>query len=181
VSIARGILRIARFRADGLAEFEASRHAFLNSLAPLVAFPVAGAVLELVQGQVFDALVDLLASLVALLAPLVISEVLAERWGVGERWLGYAVASNWAQWTMPMVLAAMLTSFWLLDALGMVTDENMVTGGAIGVLLYGLALHWFLARNALGLSRWRSAGLVAACDIGTVLLVLGPRLIALHF
>jgi len=180
VSIARGILRIARFRIDGLAEFSISRQAFFNSLAPLVAFPVSWALIQLLSGEFIPAVSDLLSSIVALLVPLVISEFLAERWGVAERWLGYAVASNWAQWTMPLALAAMLSAVWLLGQTGMPADPGMVAGGALGVMLFGLALHWFLARYALGLSRSRAALMVVACDVATVVLVLGPRLLALH-
>jgi hypothetical protein len=180
VSIARGIIRIARFRSAGLAEFEASRQGFLNSLAPLLAFPLVGAVLEVLQGQVTVALADLCASVVAVLVPLVISEALATRWGVGDAWLRYAVASNWSQWAMPLALAALISSLWLLDQMGLKTNSSMVAGGAVGVVCYGVALHYFLARAGLGLSRWKAGGLVALCDVVTVIVVLGPRLLALH-
>ena len=69
MSVVRGIVRVARFRVEGLAEFDASRNGFLNSLAPLLAFPLVGSLLELSQNGVIDALSDLLASVVALLAP----------------------------------------------------------------------------------------------------------------
>jgi hypothetical protein len=44
---------------------------------------------------------------------------------------------------------------------------------------YGLWLHWFLARHGLGLSRLRAAVMVFGVNIVTVLIVLGPRLLAL--
>ncbi len=181
MSIARGIIRIARFRIDGLMEFGTSKQAFLNSLAPLLAFPLVGALLEIGQGQVADAVTDLLASVVALLVPLVISEFLADRWGVSDSWLRYAVVVNWAQWTMPLALAAMISAVWLLGEMGMNADQNMVAGAAIGVVIYGVALHWFLARYALGLSRGKSWILVGICDLVTVMFVVIPRLVALHF
>jgi hypothetical protein len=114
------------------------------------------------------------------LVPLVISEALATRWGVGDAWLRYAVASNWSQWAMPLALAALISSLWLLDQMGLKTNSSMVAGGAVGVVCYGVALHYFLARVGLGLSRWKAGGLVALCDVVTVIVVLGPRLLALH-
>jgi hypothetical protein len=51
-------------------------------------------------------------------------------------------------------------------------------GAALTVILlciYGLWLHWFIARHGLDLSSWRAALLVVAVNMGTVLLVLGPR------
>ena len=48
-SVLIGILRIARGRADGIACFGSSPQAFLSSLAPLLAFPLVGAVLADVQ------------------------------------------------------------------------------------------------------------------------------------
>ncbi|MDR3523823.1 MAG: hypothetical protein P4L66_06935 [Acetobacteraceae bacterium] len=180
MSILRGIVRVARFRVEGLAEFDVSGNGFLNSLAPLVAFPLVGCLLELSQGSVIDALSDFLASVVALLAPLAISEILAKRWQAGPLWLGYAVATNWSQWILPMAMAAMLSAFWVMHALGIESTQPMVVGGVVGVLLYGVALHWFLARRALGLSRLRSFLLVSICDLATLALVMGPRLIALH-
>jgi hypothetical protein len=45
---------------------------------------------------------------------------------------------------------------------------------------YGLWLHCFLARHGLGLS-WSQAGLmVVGVNLATVLLVAGPRMLALY-
>ena len=181
MSILRGIVRVARFRVEGLAEFDASRNGFFNSIAPLVAFPLVGSLLELGQGSAIDALTDLLASVVALLVPLVISEILATRWNVGENWLGYAVAANWSQWILPMAMAAMLAAFWVMRAFGITTTQPMLVGAVVGMLIYGLALHWFLARRALGLSRGRSFLLVSICDLATLAMVMGPRLVEMQF
>jgi len=46
-----------------------------------------------------------------------------------------------------------------------------------GLVGYGLALHYFLARHGLGLSIGQSVMCVAAMNLGTGLLVLGPRLL----
>ena len=180
MSVVRGIVRIARFRADGLAEFEASRNAFLNSLAPLLAFPLVGSLLEFVAHSPIDAISDLLSSVIALLVPLMLSEFLAGRWQVGDRWLGYAVVSNWAQWIVPMGMGASLSAIWLLKQFGVPAGQGGVVGVVLCLLAYGVALHWFLARHALGLSRWRSTLLVLLCDLLTVLLVMGPRMLMVH-
>lgn len=180
MSILRGIARIARFRADGLASFADTTQALTNSLAPLIAFPLVGAILEIGQGHALIAVSDLLASLVALLAPLVISEKLARLWGVRSAWLRYGVASNWAQWAIPMALLALLLTVVLVGQSGVMVTAQMVFAGVVGVVLYGLALHWFLARCGLGLSRLKALLMVLACDLTTIALVLGPRLLALH-
>ncbi len=180
VSITRGIVRIARFRIDGLAEFEATKQSFLNSLAPLLAFPLVGALLELGQGGVLAAFTDLFASVVAVLLPLVLSEALAGFWGKHDNWLRYGVASNWSQWTMPMALAATIAGFWVVEQMGVKLDQNAVAGAAVGVVFYGVALHYFLARAGLGLSRGKAVLLILVCDVATVVAVLGPRLLVLH-
>ena len=180
MSITRGIVRIARFRAEGLAEFDISRNSFLNSLAPLVAFPLVGSLLELASGNAIEAVSDLLASVVALLAPLIISEYLAERWQAGERWLGYAVASNWTQWIVPIAFGASFSALWLLKQIGVPAEQGGVVGSVLFLLLYGVALHWFLARKALGLSRMRATLMVVICDLATLALVMGPRILMVH-
>jgi hypothetical protein len=177
-SVLRGIVRLAQFRADGFAEFTPSRAAFLNSLAPLIAFPLVGAGLMLAGGGGVAALSDLLATAVALLGPPVISFALAAAWGRESAWLRYAVAFNWCQWTLPVVAVL------LLMALGMlmrVTGIGQSVGAVVfllGLLGYGLGLHWFLARRGLGLSGGRAAAFVVAVNLGTGLLVLGPRMLA---
>jgi hypothetical protein len=50
----------------------------------------------------------------------------------------------------------------------------------LGLGGYGLWLHWFLARHGLQVSGPRAALLVAVVNLGTVLLVIGPRLLALE-
>jgi hypothetical protein len=49
----------------------------------------------------------------------------------------------------------------------------------LGLVAYGMWLHWFLARHGLGLSGPRAALLVIGVNLGTVLIVLGPRVLAL--
>jgi hypothetical protein len=172
-----GLARLARFRADGLNGFEASVPAFLNSLVPLFGFALVGAVMMMLHGDIIPALDDLLLTTVALLGPLVISEKLAGLWHCGETWLKFAVVLNWCQWTLPVVLFLCLILSGVLVAAGL-DEATAVLAAALGVLGYGMSLHWFLARKALGLRGGRAALLVLAMNLGTGLLALGPRLLA---
>ena len=123
-------------------------------------------------------LADLLATLCALLAPPVLSFELARLWGRQNAWLRFATAFNWCQWVIPVIGTLLLVVLGTLAALGL---PRTVASAALvlGLVSYGLWLHWFLARHGLGLSRVRAALLVLGVNFGTVLLVLGPRLLAL--
>ncbi len=171
-----GVARLARFRADGLAAFDATPTGLLNALAPWVAFAVVGFVLMLVSGSAIAALGDLLGTLVALLAPAVLSEALARLWRRDAAWLRYAVALTWCQWVMPPALLAAIILSGLLVASGLPNDIAELVG-ALALLAYALALHFFIARHALALSRWRTLALVATINIGTGVLVTVPVLV----
>ena len=80
-AVVLGVTRLARGRADGFACFGDSTAHFSASLAPFVALPLVGTLVLLVQGGgIMPALVDLLATWAALLAPPVVSWELARRW-----------------------------------------------------------------------------------------------------
>jgi hypothetical protein len=162
-NIVVGIMRLARGRADGLLHFGATREAFLVSLAPLVALPLA---LKLLGGGGGNSLSYLLATLCALLAPPVLSFEVARLWGREAAWLRYATAFNWCQW-VPMFASLLLMVVGILGALW------------FGLVGYGLWLHWFVARHGLGLSSLRAVVMVLGVNFATVALVLGPRVLAL--
>jgi hypothetical protein len=176
VSIPRGILLLARGRADGLGQFGDTPPAFLASLAPLIAFPLVGAGLTLAQGQGLPALTALLSTLCALLAPPVLSYELARLWAREEQWLRFATAFNWCQWAIPVLAAVLLTVVYpaLAEAAGTETAGIVVIATVAG---YALWLHWFLARHGLMISGLRAALLVLLVNLGTLILVLGPRLL----
>src|SRR5690242_18900320 len=173
-----GILRVARGRADGMAQFGGTREAFLASLAPLIAFPLVGGVLMIVGGGGLEALTDLLATLCALIAPPVLSYQVAHWWGRDAEWLRFATAFNWCQWIIPLVLSLLRLVFGSFAMAGLPTE--LARDGVLFCLVaYGLWLHCFLARHGLGLS-WPRAGLmVIGVNLATVLLVAGPRIVAL--
>lgn len=178
MSILIGIARLARFRADGFAHFSATPLGLANSLAPLLAFPLVGAALQLAQGQVHAALADLLATIVALLVPLVVTHALAARWDRQAEWYRYATACNWCQWAVLAMFVAMLTAMMILASMGVAVGPGASLVVLVGVAGYGIALHWFLARIGLVLSRRRALALILAADLLTTALVLGPRLLA---
>jgi hypothetical protein len=174
---ALGVARLARFRADGLASFDATRQGLLNALAPWLGFAVVGAVLGLAGGSAQAALGGLLSCLVGLMAPLVLSESLARMWGAAAGWLRYSVAFMWCQWIMlPAVLVAMLGAGALV-ALGLPGAAAELLAG-LALLCYALALNLFVARRALLLSLPRALMLVVAVNLGTALLALGPTVLA---
>lgn len=178
-NIVVGIVRLARGRADGLLQFSATREAFLASLAPLIAFPLVGGILMMLGGGGLDALADLLATLCALLAPPVLSFEVARWWGREDAWLRFATAFNWCQWIIPILLSLLLLIFGTLTMVGLPADIARA-GVLLGLVGYGLWLHCFLARHGLGLS-WPRAGLmVVGVNLATVLLVAGPRVLALY-
>lgn len=177
-SIVLGIVRLARGHADGMQQFGASRDAFLASLAPLIAFPLVGGVLMLLGGGGLAALSDLLATLCALIAPLVLSFEIARLWRRQQFWLRFATAFNWCQWVIPLLGSVLLLVFGVLAALGL-PHQLARTGVVLALVSYGLWLHWFLARHGLGLSRLRALLMVLAVNFVTVLLVVGPRMVTL--
>ncbi len=177
MKLLRGIAMLARFRAEGFAAFGADRQAFLNSLAPLIAFPLVGLLLMLLGGAGWDALSDLLATLIALLGPPVLSEALARRWGREAEWPRYAVAFNWCQWAVPVVGVALLAGFGMAMRAGL-GQRAAALLVLLGLFAYALALHLFLARRGLGLPTGRAVALVLLVNFGTALLVLIPRLLA---
>jgi hypothetical protein len=175
--VLRGLMRLAWFRADGLAQFEGTVQAYLNSLAPLVGFALVGAILMAAHGEVQDGLGDFLSTLVVLLAPAVISEPLARLWDRDAEWGKFAVVLNWCQWTVPVVFFVCLIAANALVASGSSPDDAILVA-VCAVAAYGLSLQFSLARRALGVTARRAALLVLAMNLGTGALALGPRLLA---
>jgi hypothetical protein len=171
-----GILRLARGRADGFGYFPDSPQGFLGSLAPLLAFPVAGSLLMLFGGEGNAALGDLFATICAVLAPAVLSHALAKLWLREAPWLRFITAFNWCQWIIPVAAMLILVIVTIAIHLGLSTNA----GAVLAMLLlggYGMWLHFFLARQGLDVSRARAVVLVIVVNFGTVLLVIVPRVL----
>jgi hypothetical protein len=177
-SVVLGVARLARGRADGFDQFGTTRESFLASLAPLVAFPLVGGVLMLLGGSGINALSDLLATLCALMAPPVLSFQVARLWDREAAWLRFATAFNWCQWAIPVLGSVLLLALGMLVAAGL--PRPAARGLALlGLVGYGLWLHWFLARHGLGVSRLRALALVLGVNMATVVIVVVPHMFAL--
>jgi hypothetical protein len=175
-NILLGIVRIARGRADGIACFGDSPQAYLSSLAPLLAFPLVGAVLGLFTEGPRRALTGLAMTVCALLTPAVVSYELARFWKRTDAWVRFAIAFNWCEWILPVLACLIMVPLSVAISMGLgETVTSLILLGCLGA--YGLWLHWFLARNGLGLSPFRAVVLVFLVNLGTVAAVMGPRLL----
>jgi hypothetical protein len=173
-----GLLLVGRGRRAGIALFGASVNAYLASLAPLIAFPLVGSFLLLASGGGLDAVTDFLEVICALLGPAVLSHLLARYWRREAEWLRFATAFNWCQWLMPVVLLVLLVVLGVALQAGL--PRNAAGATALGALgMYALWLHWFLARHGLALSAWRAVVMVLWVNLGTLVLLLAPRLVLL--
>ena len=173
----RGVSLLARGNTAGLGYFTGTPQGFLSSLTPFLAFALVGAVLQTFQGNPGDAVIEMLVTVVALLAPAVASHVVARAWRREEQWLLYAVAFNWCHWAIPVVAAALFILLMVLAGIGV-----PVRPAAAALLLvflgYALWLHWFVARHALGLAMGQAVGLVLLVNLATAATVMGPGFLA---
>lgn len=167
--VVRGLLLLARGRAEGFGFFEGSRDGLLAGLAPPIAFVLVLAALLLAQRPTVAALCLVLTLFCAVLLPPVVSHAMARFWGRLDRWPRYATASIWSVWlVLPAYLPAMLLTAILLQ-LGI----GQAVAGRVIVLLVGayfLWLQWFMAARGLGISAGRAVVTVLALTIASSLL-----------
>jgi hypothetical protein len=175
-SILLGLFRVALGRADGIACFGSNAQAFLTSLAPLIAFPLVGAGVGLFTEGPRRTLTDLALTLCALLTPAVVSYELARFWNRADFWARFATAFNWCEWILPVLACLIMVPLSIGISMGLDQDvAGLLLLGCLGG--YGMWLHWFLARNALGLTRLRAVALVFLVNLGTLVVVMGPGLL----
>jgi hypothetical protein len=174
--VALGVMQLALLRRQGIEQFQGTAKAFLNSLAPLIAFPLAGGVLGVLSGDGLDAVAGFLGTVVALLAPPVLSDLLARFWGREREWLRYATAFNWSRWAMLLALGVALMLMGTLASAG-IGRRAAVVAGLVAVAGYGAVLDWFVARVGLRLAGWQAVVLVVVVNAGTAALFLAPRLL----
>ncbi len=166
-NIFRGIVRLAQFNGEGLLEFGDTPQAFVNSLAPLLAFPLVGAAVTLYGGARHGAIINMLASIIAVAAPPVLSHILASLWHREPLWLRYAVAFNWCEAAIFLVMVVLLV----------VTSRGGVMAHAawtLPIYLYWAVLHGFLAKRALRVSVVRAVVMVVFVNFGSFLLMALP-------
>ncbi len=170
-----GLLLLARFRAEGLAAFTATPQAFLNSLAPPLALALVSGLGILLGGHLRGFLLQMLANVVALLAPPTLSHLLARRWGREPLWLRYVVAGNW-------VNAATALASLLAVQFAAPTRGEPASGLLVLILLatavYSLAVQWYLLWRGLAVTRLQATlGMLGIC-LGTGMLIVGLAMLA---
>jgi hypothetical protein len=173
-NVALGILRLAQGRADGLAQFDATPQAVLSALAPLAAMMIVSLSLALITHAPAALRSYLLAGAVGLLSQLVLSFEVARRWGRAMEWYRFAAAFCWCQWAAPVAMLGLILVMSVLLAAGVSEDAAAMTG-LLGLLGYGLWLHWFLAWRGLALTRWRALALVLIVNAATLVLINAPE------
>jgi hypothetical protein len=178
-NLLRGVILLCRGRAAGFSEIGAGQQDFLSSLAPMIAFPLVGALLMLSSGQWREGATDFMAALCAVLAPPVLSYSLARRWGREDQWFRFATAFNWCQWVLPLLVSVLVLASGVMVQAGLSMMSAIVVLACI-LLTYAFWLHWFLARHGLDLSGRRAALLVFLVNLGTIILVAGPQLVELY-
>jgi hypothetical protein len=176
--ILRGMFLLARGRAVGLNCFRGTPRGFLFSLAPGLGILVAAVVEKLAGGAGADAVGEIPGTLCVLLAPAVISYELARFWGREAFWNRYIVAFNWCQWLLPFIAFVLVAGAVLVRSAG-IGGRAVLPVVLVGFAGYAMWLNWFMARHGLALSVGRAIGLVAAVNLGTIALILGPTMLAL--
>lgn len=171
--IIRGIALLATFRTRGLGMFGDSNQQILNSLVPLLAFPVVFMLLLLIGGGAARDIAELLSLICALLAQMVLSAGLARVWGREAEWGRYAVALNWCQWAVPAAGLALLLSLRLLVGMGL-PEAAAPPLALLALAGYALVLQWFIARHGLRISGGRAAAVVLALNLATAAVVFIP-------
>ena len=171
--ILRGMILIARGRAEGMNCFRDTPHAVLYSLTPGIGVLIAAVLQGLFGKEGAAALVEIPGTLCVLLAPSVLSFELARFWGRDGFWNRYIVAFNWCQWVLPV--AGMI----LVLVLAIARTAGVGGGTGFAVIFvclagYALWMNWFIARHGLALSKGRAAGFVAAVNLGTMAIVVVP-------
>ncbi len=170
-----GLLLLARFRPEGIAAFAATPQAFLNSLAPPLALALVSGLGLLLGGHLRGFLLQMLANIVALLAPPTLSHLLARRWGREPLWLRYVVAGNWVN--AATALASLLIVQMAAPARGEQPSGPMVVA-LLAVAAYSLAVQWYLLWRGLAVTRVQATLGMLGIGFGTGVLVVGLAMLA---
>jgi hypothetical protein len=182
-SVFEGLVRLARGDAAGIMQFGHTPRAFLLSLIPLIALPLVVALGTLASGAFLRGISDLSAAVCVLLVPPVITHALAKRWNREGPWLRFATAFNWCQFGLSVLCMALLIGLGIVfGSAGAAPGSNGVVAAVallcLGIVGYGLWLHWFVARWGLGVSGGRAVLVVIATYAGTftILIIRGVLL-----
>ena len=178
--ILRGLWRLAKGDAGGIREFGGGLENFYASLAPLIAFPLVGALVTALQVNWRVAVVSFLARLCGVLVLPVLVYEFARFYGREPMWLRTATALNWSFWALLPVLLVGAFIGGILAQIGLpMRAAELATLGIMAVYL--LWYRWFILRAGLALNGWRAAlimlvtgTLIALLTAIPVTLGLGP-------
>lgn len=178
--ILRGLWRLAKGDAGGIREFGGGLDNFYASLAPLIAFPLVGALVTALQVNWRVAVVSFLARLCGVLVLPVLVYEFARFYGREPMWLRTATALNWSFWALLPVLLVGAFIGGILAQIGLpMRAAELATLGIMAVYL--LWYRWFILRAGLALNGWRAAlimlvtgTLIALLTAIPVTLGLGP-------
>jgi hypothetical protein len=176
--IIRGLWRLAKCERAGIGEFGGTLDNFYASLAPLIAFPLVGAIASAMQGAWQLAIIGFLSRLAAVLVlPLCVYEF-SRLFGREMFWLRTATVLNWSFWMLlPALLVASLVGGILAQCgLGMVRAELLT------LVLVGLYLLWyrlFALSAGLGVHYGQAALIVLASSVAIACSVALPQLMGL--
>lgn len=176
--ILRGIAKLARGNKTGFAEFGTTAEAFSASLAPLIAFPLVGAVITAVTGDWKMALLGFVSQLCMVLVIPVLTYEFSRLLGQQSLWLRTAIAQNWCYWlVLPASFVAILVGS-LVVPLGVGAQASLL--GALGVAgLYLLWNRWFIFKAGLDIHGGWAALIVLATIICSGLFMLLPLLVGM--
>lgn len=179
-NVARGVMLLARGKAAGIAQFGNSTEAFNASLAPLIAFPLVGTLLNIINGAPAAAIIGFLSRLCAVLAVAAITYEFARIARREALWLRTATVLNWSFWLIiPLLLIAGVTGAIMVGAgMALNTAEDILVGLIVTYLLW---YHWFAVRAGLNLNIPQAIALVILTNAAIVLLTSAPTLLAAAF
>jgi hypothetical protein len=171
--IVRGLWRLAKGERAGILEFGAGVDNFSASIAPLIAFPLVGAVLVATQGDWKLAVVSFLSRFTGVLVLPWLTYEFARLFGREHLWLRTAVTLNWSFWVMPpvLVLAAVLGA--VFETAGLSQGEAARVALAL-MVAYLLWFRWFTLRAGLGLNVWQAVLVVVVSSLAVGALTLLP-------
>ena len=169
---ARGLLLLSYGNPEGLTFFGGDTHAYLTSLAPLVAFLLVYSGTLMISVSPVRGASTFLGGLISLLASPVLAELLCRRWDRLGAWGLYANLYNWVQILVSVVGVLALAVAGLLVAAG-VSINAAAAGVLLSLMIYASWLLWFTARCALDLTRWQTVKLLlfTQCGMGVMLLI----------
>jgi hypothetical protein len=171
--ILQGLFKLARGNAKGIEEFSGTKEAFSASLAPLIAFPLVGAMITAAGGDWKTAILGALSRLCAVLTLPLITYEFSKLFGKTNLWLRTATALNWCFWlVLPAIfLAALLGSFFVQFGLPLIRAEKVVLELVAFYLLWN---RWFVFKAGLQLNIWRALLVLAVSLVATALFAVVP-------